>query len=68
MLPKAEITALDPPPSTIIPHHKCQVNFLNTKRWHFKSQNMAFKCKKWHLTYMNFQKTLFAFLLKMMAF
>ena len=36
------------------------VNFINTKCQHFKSQNMAFKCQKWRLTFRELHKTFLA--------
>ena len=37
------------------------VHFIKYKCWHFKCQNMAFKCQKWCLTFRKIHKTILAF-------
>ena len=41
--------------------NKPGVNFINTKRRHFKCLNMVFRCQKWRLTFSKFHKTILAF-------
>ena len=43
-------------------------NFINTKRRHFKRQNMAFKHQNRRLTFREFHKTFLAFVLLILAF